>query len=893
MALFDAFRKKPKLGTAYVTPAEASAMKNPSISTTTVAPQTKAIDVAPKANVQDYVARGGGGSSSGGSAPIQTVSPTPKPTPTQPATSPKPATDYVVEKISKDGSVEQRLFYANNKLAFTEDNAAQRQGHIDKFTIQKNKAGRTVGLIEERTANARTESLRTGELPANTYVSTQSVSDTDRSSFGRKIINRAKTSNTYSSFLSGAMEDAKVSFPNLDKNIGKAKDYVISKAGFGIPGTPYFVPISAIPTDKVTNLYGDFQNWKSEDRSIKVGGTNLYYNRGPEWFESPRGQMFTQSTELLFTAAMVTPAGIGRQVIVETVPLRQKQAAYATELIETKIVNKVPVRQAEYTIFTEIKPPRVRITTTLNRASMGKKPLEVKYFNSIMQKTTTPFQAVADQPFITFTGKSSKTVQASQVSAASERIEIGSYPNQLSQNQRYLVEQMARSKADNAPVLQEIVPKLFNKNNLYFSSNIQVEQLATLKPYNKNLKYNIYTRKIPGKNTYGGAFKDKRPLEVSSLTKGGEGTATTRYEALTEVKLLGETDLYEYSTSKILFKDITYPNAKAAGNTPELTVFTTEKKMLNVDDLTNDVVVNRLYSNKKTPFATTFQVEKAKLVFPKSPPPPTPKAIVSYRTISPSKLTPQTFTATSLYAGTGLYERSSGGSLPGVNLPGRTDQSLYPTSVTPQSYSTSNAMKDFTLTKPVTTLVSSPQYRTISKPMTKNITKDINKEITKPITKDITKNIQKPMSKIIQKPMQKLLQKPMQKPMLFVTPARPGTPPPKGVFGFLKLRGKKQKSGFGNYKVSLRRFGIFKPIGFAKSQRQAFDLGTQAAGRTLGATFKVEGKGIKYPKKIKGFKTKLTKEGTLYIEQPKYRLSKSTEVKEIQLFKKRKGGKKK
>jgi len=67
-------------------------------------------------------------------------------------------------------------------------------------------------------------------------------------------------------------------------------------------------------------------------------------------------------------------------------------------------------------------------------------------------------------------------------------------------------------------------------------------------------------------------------------------------------------------------------------------------------------------------------------------------------------------------------------------------------------------------------------------------------------------------------------------------------------------------------------------------------IGRSAASKTLGATFKVPTyKG----KKIKGFRTKKTKEGVEFIELPKFRLSTGTEKKEIKYFKQLKGGKKK
>lgn len=117
------------------------------------------------------------------------------------------------------------------------------------------------------------------------------------------------------------------------------------------------------------------------------------------------------------------------------------------------------------------------------------------------------------------------------------------------------------------------------------------------------------------------------------------------------------------------------------------------------------------------------------------------------------------------------------------------------------------------------------------------------------------------------------------------------TPPPKKPpiaykeFKNPKLKFKsKPKSIFGKFAVSLRRFGKFKVVGYGKTPEQAFDIGKKQATNTLGATFKLEGYQGK-PFKTFGFKTKSTKKGILYIEEPKFRLSKPTEKKEINYYK--------
>lgn len=113
---------------------------------------------------------------------------------------------------------------------------------------------------------------------------------------------------------------------------------------------------------------------------------------------------------------------------------------------------------------------------------------------------------------------------------------------------------------------------------------------------------------------------------------------------------------------------------------------------------------------------------------------------------------------------------------------------------------------------------------------------------------------------------------------------RPPTTPKLVPFGFLRGRAPSPQRA-GGISVFLRRFGKFRPIATGVTREQAFAIGRRAVGTTLGATFKVPG--VRQPSKIPGFRTKKTKEGTLFIELPKFRLSTPTELKEIQAFRRR------
>ena len=117
------------------------------------------------------------------------------------------------------------------------------------------------------------------------------------------------------------------------------------------------------------------------------------------------------------------------------------------------------------------------------------------------------------------------------------------------------------------------------------------------------------------------------------------------------------------------------------------------------------------------------------------------------------------------------------------------------------------------------------------------------------------------------------------------------TPTPKTFFKPFVGKGiKLPKIPSQKFQVFGKRFGKFKIIGTGRTQKQAFSLGKKWARKTLGVTFKVKGAKAR---KLTGFQTQTKKGDILYIEPIGKRLKKrGTEVKEIQLYQKAKGGKK-
>lgn len=91
-----------------------------------------------------------------------------------------------------------------------------------------------------------------------------------------------------------------------------------------------------------------------------------------------------------------------------------------------------------------------------------------------------------------------------------------------------------------------------------------------------------------------------------------------------------------------------------------------------------------------------------------------------------------------------------------------------------------------------------------------------------------------------------------------------------------------------SYSVAVRRRGKFKSIASGLNLEQAFNVGRSRTAGTLAATFKVQGGRKLQLKTPKGYYSKPTKSGTLFIERRGLRLSTIGETREIQRSKRRK-----
>ena len=652
----------------------------------------------------------------------------------------------------------------------------------------------------------------------------------------------------YESYIKGFFKEIPSSFPVV-KNIGQdVKEFFqpqidTAKIGIGVIGM-----------------------------GTKAIGKTPAYQKVKEW-NAPRIQAVTSSAEFevlsksLIRGAAFTPARIvGKQVFVETIPLRQRRETFALEKIETQIIKGKPYRISDYTIYTEKAPPRLRITRKIYEA-----PKDITYLKEITSVTRTPYKASPTDSFITLEMKGGKVGSLSEVTGTSQQItrqEILSY-QKLTPPRKLLVEQLAKAKAG-SPVSPEYIPKILTEKDMRFFSQIDIVKLGKVRLTPSGAKLE------PLKPIRIGT--QRKPFKLYGEAKYSTPQKITRYEAITETKLIKETELYELTKSRVLFKDVTYPFARARGKTPELKVYTYEEKIPKIMDDFRDVQILKPADIKKTSLGKTFQVQIQKQPTLFIPPKKVPKAISRTKVISSAIETGQVVKQVSAFYGKGIYERTTGGQVPSVQLT-PVISSSYTQPITKTYTPSIVSLKDMTILKTMPSMITKTYTRTITKP----ITKEIVKEITKVITKPALKVIQKPAQKLILKQAQKTIPKPAS--FIPISPTKLIPPRKEPPVLIPKPRRAREYKGLGNgYKVFGRRFGKFEVIGKARTPRGAVIKGKEWAFETLGVSFKVPSyKGSK----VLGFRTKKEKGELIFIEPKRKRIKKrgvSREFKELKYW---------
>ena len=393
----------------------------------------------------------------------------------------------------------------------------------------------------------------------------------------------------------------------------------------------------------------------------------------------------------------------------EIISLRETKIPAFKEERYNVIANGKLYRVGKYEINVEKQPPRIKYTSTEFRELFNMKPLEVKYLPKVTSKVKTPFRVINEEPFTILEQKPmGKIGKVGMVEGVSKEFKLQTDIYGASNVEKYLVKGLYKYKTGvPAPSSEKELVSFFNKNKIRFMSDIQTT---------KSFKMDI----------------GKKPIEVNLEPIGKR---TSRFVALTEITPIKETEVFSLSRSNIVFKDVTYPFARASGRTPQMKGVTLEWNEPIILSSGKDVTFIRTSGGKRTPLSNTFlkKIQEQKYVL-------IPKPIIktaSAKIVTQELQTPE------------LISQVVSPSLNNVQK-GFSQEDLVRTRFIEKDIPTNIFSNEF---------ISVNLHKNAGKEVNKNISKEINKNMNINIEKNINKEMTKEISKNIQKEMQKQIQK--------------------------------------------------------------------------------------------------------------------------------------
>lgn len=574
-----------------------------------------------------------------------------------------------------------------------------------------------------------------------------------------------------------------------------------------------------------------------------------------------RGLGFAETT-FGFVPIVGRTRSILKTPVTKITPTRKPKTPEAVEVQQQIIIGDQETKLSLFNIRGEIKPPTIKLESTIgniikDKSAKAFEKLFVGNFNkpvtifrrppkitkqpSINFQTFTPKPVIGNNPPLTVTRTGFKNFfDINKIKGTSSQLDVEDIPK-LSKLEEFTLRRRIEERIGR-PVSKENLQKLLREDEQIFVSNIE----------------NIKGLRITPKN-------DKL-IDITSPSSFGKRTDLRLGLSTVEKQTFGKTrDVFDIETT---FKNINKPFARASGKTQDL--FTTLVR-LKPQDLTPKDFTFKITSNLKQQQKLTQAPKTTLAPLPKTQDTST-RTIIGQTPRTPiqeSKIieleTPSTITSPQIEEVSPSLIRSSTQSTGQIESstqePKITSFNVVDVGLIPQQ-------RDKTLTTPLQT----PSSGTRQQP------------------KQDTTLIQQPklISPPTQQPERVTRPTPVFIPRITKFPFDNQRPPrdPRKIIPF-----KFPRQGFGTsrtniFSVQERRRGKFRPIGFARTGREAVELGTRRVSRNLSASFRVTGKGL-LPNAPRGF----TRKGNIFTEKKGLRLDNPLEV--FQLKKSKSKSKKK
>ncbi len=406
---------------------------------------------------------------------------------------------------------------------------------------------------------------------------------------------------------------------------------------------------------------------------------------------------------------------------------------------------------SEFRITGELKPPRVKITTTGLRELVGIKPISKEFISPQKFVIETIKPVIGQFPFRVVEARTKSNILRFTDIAGESRL-ITSRTAQLLNIDELLLKRFVESKTG-IPASLETARKFAKRGTDFELSDIAITKAS---------KFDIKTKKT----TFIGDdiiktldFKDFRIRFGDEKTfaevgfgkiklQAGKGKTTELSRALTRTKELLETEEFAVFTSKTFFKDVTKPFPRAVGKTQKLkgTIFV--KKEPIILDVDTGVKFVTPADIKKTPLSKTFQelqqIEQLQKILPK---------------IKPTKEVTKGIPITTAES---VVQKTT---IPSVKI---IQDEIAEIPITKQTAIVFEGRipLDLSLEKTITGQVSTTDL--ISKELSKEASKTLEKQISKTLSKTLAKELTKEATKTLTllKQPQKLAQKQTLKTLL-------------------------------------------------------------------------------------------------------------------------------
>lgn len=430
------------------------------------------------------------------------------------------------------------------------------------------------------------------------------------------------------------------------EQFGKKSGVGFGAASFGLGvGSAFVETGSAIlnPTATGKSILGTITHPIKSAQGIGSSiGTGLQIN--PSFTIGKLTGYYVTGKAIGFGISKVNPFN----TITKRVKIRDVNTPQFLETSFTGIKGGKEFQVSSYKIVGEKRPPYAEYKTSPFKETFGIKPQleDLKFVPSKQFQIKTISNVINQEPFFVIEKVAgSKSGKITKITGSSETFNPRTQFNSLTKPEQFVLGRYGES-ITGTPMSSRTAQMFFKRESDFTKSSIGTKRVVDI---------NFRTREFKQIDNFPSQMKfNTGSWRISQ--KAGRGRTSSLNIGITRTKPFLETDKIQAFTSETFFKDISKPFARARGKTPKLEGTFYKLKEPVLLDTATDVKSITPAQITKTSFSKTFQQTKQIQV-----PFQLPKPIIKTSRVPSSiiKQTGFTTSSSSMWAGTGLYERTT------------------------------------------------------------------------------------------------------------------------------------------------------------------------------------------------------------------------------------------